>query len=58
MGGAVITAAIFGASNYVEHNEQIKTVAYLLQVPLFMVIPFLLVLIVMIKKKIKKRLTR
>jgi spore germination protein KB len=54
MAATVITAAIFMAGNYVEHNEAIKPVVYVLQVPLFMVIPFLLVVIVMIKKKIKK----
>lgn len=51
MAAAIVISSIFIAGSYVEHNKSIKIVAYFLQVPLFMMIPFLLVIIVMIKKK-------
>jgi spore germination protein KB len=55
MAVAVIAMSILMSSNYVVHNKSVNIVASLLQVPLFMVIPFLLVVIVMIKKKIKQK---
>ncbi|MFC0272052.1 GerAB/ArcD/ProY family transporter [Metabacillus herbersteinensis] len=57
---AVIVMAILMADNYVEHIKiGLDIVPYILFIPLFMVIPFLLVVIVMIKKKItKKKQTR
>jgi spore germination protein KB len=54
MAAAVVFMSIFMAENYIEHNKAVKPIANLLQVPLFMVIPFLLVVIVIIKRKITK----
>ncbi|MBZ5753795.1 GerAB/ArcD/ProY family transporter [Metabacillus rhizolycopersici] len=53
MAAAVISMSILMSSNILEHKKDVKIVAYLLQVPLFMVIPFLLIVIIIIKKKIK-----
>ncbi|MBZ5752048.1 GerAB/ArcD/ProY family transporter [Metabacillus rhizolycopersici] len=55
MAAVVITMSILMASNYVEHNKNIKPIANLLHAPLFIAIPLLLVVIVIIKKKIKQK---
>ncbi|MGM0876082.1 MAG: GerAB/ArcD/ProY family transporter [Bacillota bacterium] len=53
---AVIAMAILMAENYVEHIKiGLEFVPNILFIPLFMVIPFLLVVIVFIKKKITKK---
>lgn len=53
---AVIVMAIFMAENYVEHIKiGLEIAPNILYIPLFMVIPFLLVVIVMLKKKITKK---
>ncbi|KKI90068.1 hypothetical protein WQ54_23420 [Bacillus sp. SA1-12] len=55
MGLAVIIMAIFMAENYVEHIYiGIEIVPKIYFIPLFIVIPFLLVIIVIIKKRLKK----
>ena len=54
MAAAIIAMSILMADNSVEHREGADIVPYILYIPLFMVIPFLLVVIVMIKKKITK----
>ena len=56
MATIVIVASMLMSENWVEHMiKGRKTVPYIIYVPLFMVIPSLLVMIVMIKKKMKKK---
>ncbi|MBT2700867.1 GerAB/ArcD/ProY family transporter [Bacillus sp. ISL-40] len=55
MAASIIAMSILMADNSVEHREGAAIVPYILYIPLFMVIPFLLVVIVIIKKKITKR---
>lgn len=53
---AVIIMSILMSENWVEHNKQsAKIVPYVLYIPLFMIVPFILVVIVMIKNKLKKK---
>ncbi|MBZ5752034.1 GerAB/ArcD/ProY family transporter [Metabacillus rhizolycopersici] len=56
MATIVIVTSILISDNWVEHMMKgRKTIPYILYVPLFMVIPFLLVMIVVIKKKMMKK---
>ena len=56
MATIVIVTSILISENWVEHMvKNRKTIPYIIYVPLFMVIPFLLVMIVMIKKKMMKK---
>lgn len=56
MAAAVIAMALLMAGNYVEHiHIGLDIVPNVLYIPLFMVIPFLLVVIIIIKKKFMKK---
>lgn len=52
----IISMSILMSENWVEHNKLgLKTVPYLLYIPLFMVVPFILVVIVLIKNRINSK---